>query len=158
MQHDFESKVFTEPWLWELLVSRFCYRILRLLTFHIYFDITQRPVTLHTFLQVITFRVSSHALGHYINLKAMALWAPGHKVLSQVGSLLAISDSCCKFCYYNWLFIKFRTYGTPCGFLTSFDYDITILQRHDRPFDCDIIMKKSVNRCDVGPFAEVNYN
>ena len=40
-------------------------------------------------------------------------------------------------------------------FLTSFRCEFTIAQLFDRPFcvDCDVIMKKSANRCDVGPLA-----
>ena len=39
-------------------------------------------------------------------------------------------------------------------FLTSFHCDVTTAQQLDGPFDCDIIMKKSANRCDVGPLAK----
>ena len=53
----------------------------------------------------------------------------------------------------NWPFAKFRTCGSPCGFLTSFHCDVTIAQLFDGPFDCDVIMKKSANRCTVGPLA-----
>ena len=31
--------------------------------------------------------------------------------------------------------------------------DVTIAQLFDGPFDCDVIMKKSANMCDVGPLA-----
>ena len=53
----------------------------------------------------------------------------------------------------NWPFAKIRTCGFPSGFFTSFDCDITIAQLFDGPFDCDVIMKKSANRCDVRPLA-----
>ena len=36
------------------------------------------------------------------------------------------------------------------AFLTSFYYDVIIKQPFDGPFDCDVIMEKSANRCDVG--------
>ena len=39
-------------------------------------------------------------------------------------------------------------------FLTSFYYDVTMAQLFDGPFDCDVTMKKSTNRCDVGPLAK----
>ena len=39
------------------------------------------------------------------------------------------------------------------AFLTSFCCDIRIAQLFDRPFDFDIIMKKSVNVCDVRPLV-----
>ena len=39
-------------------------------------------------------------------------------------------------------------------FLASFHCDVTIAQPFDGPFDCDVIMQKSANRCDVGPLAK----
>ena len=54
---------------------------------------------------------------------------------------------------YDLPFAKFRTCGSPCGFLMSFYCDITNVQLFDGPFDCDDIMKKFANRCGVGPFA-----
>ena len=39
-------------------------------------------------------------------------------------------------------------------FLMSFYCDITIVHLFDGPFDCDIIMKKSANRYDVGPLVK----
>ena len=53
----------------------------------------------------------------------------------------------------NWPFAIFRTCGFPCGFLTSFYCDVTIAPLSDGPFDYDVIMKKSANRCDVGSLA-----
>ena len=50
-------------------------------------------------------------------------------------------------------YAKFRTCGFPCGFLTSFYCDITIEQLFDGPFDCDVTIKKSANRCGVRPLA-----
>ena len=41
----------------------------------------------------------------------------------------------------------------PCGVLTSFYRDVTNAPLSDGPFDCDIIMKMSANRWDVGPLA-----
>ena len=38
-------------------------------------------------------------------------------------------------------------------FLTSFYCDVTITHPFDGPFNCDVTMEKSVNRCDVGPLA-----
>ena len=38
--------------------------------------------------------------------------------------------------------------------LTSFHCDVTIAQPLDGPFDCDVTMKKSANRCNVGPLAK----
>ena len=37
--------------------------------------------------------------------------------------------------------------------LTSFHCDITTVQPLDGPFYCDVTMKKSAIRCDVGPLA-----
>ena len=54
---------------------------------------------------------------------------------------------------HNWPIADFRTCGFPCGFLTSSYCDVTIAQLFDGPFDCDVIMKKSANMCDVGPLA-----
>ena len=54
---------------------------------------------------------------------------------------------------WNWPVAIFRTCGCPCGFLTSFYCDVTIAPLSDGPFDCDVIMKKFANRCDVGPLA-----
>ena len=54
---------------------------------------------------------------------------------------------------YNLPFAKFRNCGSPCGFLTSFYCDITIMQLFDGFCDCDVLMKKSANRCGVGPLA-----
>ena len=54
---------------------------------------------------------------------------------------------------FNWHIAIFRTCGCPCGFLTSFYCDVISALRSDGPFDCDVIMKKSANRCDVGPLA-----
>ena len=42
----------------------------------------------------------------------------------------------------NWPVADFRTCGFPCGFFTSFYCDVTIAQLFDRPFDCDVIIKK----------------
>ena len=39
-------------------------------------------------------------------------------------------------------------------FLTSFHCQVTAAQSLDGPFDCDVTMKKSANRCDVGPLAK----
>ena len=41
-------------------------------------------------------------------------------------------------------------------FLTSFHCDVTTAQPLDGPFDCDVTMKKSAKRCDVGPLGKVN--
>ena len=38
--------------------------------------------------------------------------------------------------------------------LTSFHCDVTTAQQLDGPFGCDVTMKKSANRCDVGPLAK----
>ena len=38
--------------------------------------------------------------------------------------------------------------------LTSFHCDVTPAQPLDGPFDCDVTMKKSANRYDVGPLAK----
>ena len=38
-------------------------------------------------------------------------------------------------------------------FLTSFHCDVTTAQALDGPFDCDVKMKKSANKCDVGPLG-----
>ena len=38
--------------------------------------------------------------------------------------------------------------------LTSFHRDVTTAQQLDGPFGCDVTMKKSANRCDVGPLAK----
>ena len=38
-------------------------------------------------------------------------------------------------------------------FLTSFYCDVTITHPFDGPFNCDVTMEKSANRCDVGPLA-----
>ena len=38
--------------------------------------------------------------------------------------------------------------------LTSLHCDVTIVNLFDSPFDCDITMKKSANRCNVGPFVK----
>ena len=38
--------------------------------------------------------------------------------------------------------------------LTSFYCDVTTKQHLDGPFGYDVTMKKSVNRCDVGPLAK----
>ena len=53
----------------------------------------------------------------------------------------------------NWPLASFRVRFFPCGFLTSFYCDVTIAHLSDGPFDCDVIMKKSANRCDVGHLA-----
>ena len=37
--------------------------------------------------------------------------------------------------------------------LTSFYCDITIAQLFDWPFDCDVLINKSANRCNVEPFT-----
>ena len=39
------------------------------------------------------------------------------------------------------------------AFLTSFYCDVTIAPLSEGPFDCDVIMMKSANRCNVGPLA-----
>ena len=57
------------------------------------------------------------------------------------------SDVSCDIPY--WPVADFRTCGFPCGFLTSFWFDVTIAQMFDGPFDCDLIMKKLANMCDV---------
>ena len=43
-------------------------------------------------------------------------------------------------------------------FLTSFHCDVTTAQPLNGPFDCDVTMKKSANRCDVGPLAKGQLN
>ena len=45
------------------------------------------------------------------------------------------------------------TCGFLSGFLPSFSCDVIITQLFDWPFNCDVIMKKSANKCDVGPLA-----
>ena len=57
----------------------------------------------------------------------------------------------------NWPFAKSRTYAFHVAFLTSFYYDVTIMQPSDGPFDCDVIMEKSAKRCDVGPLAIMQF-
>ena len=42
---------------------------------------------------------------------------------------------------------KLRLCGFPCAYLTSFYCNVRIALLSDEPFDCDIIMKMSVNRC-----------
>ena len=40
-----------------------------------------------------------------------------------------------------------------CGFLMSFYCDVTIAQLFEGSFNCDVIMKKSANKCNGGPLA-----
>ena len=46
---------------------------------------------------------------------------------------------------------NFRTYGSPPGLLMTFQCDVTIAQIFDRYIDCDVLIKKFVNRCYVEP-------
>ena len=43
--------------------------------------------------------------------------------------------------------------GFPCGFLVSLCSDIPVAQLFVGLFDCDIIKKKSANKCSVWPLA-----
>ena len=56
----------------------------------------------------------------------------------------------------NWPFAKSITCVFPCGFLMSFYCNVTTAQLFDGPFECDFIMKKSANKCIVGPLAQGN--